>query len=145
MAASGRRAASTTESLGRVRYAAVGAGWISQEGLMPGVRHTGNSVATAAVTGNPEKAKVLGERYAIRRNYHYDQYDDLLESGEIDAIYLALPNTMHRNYATRALNMGAPQPLRMPAVPTRPTYDRAIQLELIETPEVVDAARPEER
>lgn len=90
----------------KVRYAVVGAGWISQEGLLPGVEHTGNSVVAALVTGNPDKAKALGRRYGIRHIYHYDDYDRLLDSGEIDAIYLALPNTMHRTYATRALEKG---------------------------------------
>jgi predicted dehydrogenase len=41
----------------KVRYAAVGAGWISQENFMPGVEHTGNSVMTALVTGDVAKAK----------------------------------------------------------------------------------------
>lgn len=90
----------------KVRYAVVGAGWISQEGLLPGVEHTGNSVVTALVTGNPEKAKALGGRYGIKHSYHYDDYHALLESGEIDAIYLALPNTMHRNFAVPALDKG---------------------------------------
>ncbi len=90
----------------KIRYAVVGAGWISQEAFLPGVAHTGNSAVTALVTGDPEKAKVLGSRYGIRHNYHYDDYDALLDSGEVDAIYLALPNTMHRNFATRALEKG---------------------------------------
>jgi predicted dehydrogenase len=90
----------------KVRYAVVGAGWISQEGLLPGVAHTGNSAVTALVTGTPQKAKVLGQRYGIPRSCHYEEYDSLLDSGEVDAIYLALPNTMHRNYAVRALSKG---------------------------------------
>jgi hypothetical protein len=33
----------------KVRYAVVGAGWISQEDFMAGVEHTGNSIMTALV------------------------------------------------------------------------------------------------
>ena len=47
----------------RVRYAVVGAGWISQENFMPGVEHTGNSVMTALVTGDVAKAKALSKKY----------------------------------------------------------------------------------
>jgi predicted dehydrogenase len=43
----------------KVRYAVVGAGWISQEEFMPGVEYTGNSVITALVTGDTAKAKAL--------------------------------------------------------------------------------------
>ncbi|HYZ74959.1 MAG TPA: Gfo/Idh/MocA family oxidoreductase [Chthoniobacterales bacterium] len=90
----------------KVRYAVVGAGWISQEDFMPGVEHTGNSVMTALVTGDRTKAKALAKRYAISRLYDYDDYEKMLESGEVDAVYLAVPNSMHRDYAVAALNAG---------------------------------------
>ena len=43
----------------KVRYAVVGAGWISQEDFMPGVEHTGNSILAALVTGVGETAGAL--------------------------------------------------------------------------------------
>jgi predicted dehydrogenase len=89
-----------------VRYAVVGAGWISQEAFLPGVHHTGNSTVTALVTGDAKKANALGAKYGISRVYDYGGYDRMLASGEVDAIYLALPNTMHRDFATRALRAG---------------------------------------
>jgi predicted dehydrogenase len=65
----------------KVRYAVIGAGWISQEDFLPGVEHTGNSVITALVTGDLTKAKALAKRYAIPRLYDYDGYGKMLESG----------------------------------------------------------------
>ena len=41
----------------RIRYAVVGAGWISQIAFMPSVAQTGNSVIKAIVTGNREGAR----------------------------------------------------------------------------------------
>jgi predicted dehydrogenase len=38
----------------KVRYVVVGAGWISQEGFMPGVEQTGNSVMTALAAKSEE-------------------------------------------------------------------------------------------
>jgi len=90
----------------KVRFAVVGAGWISQEDFMPGVEQTGNSVMTALVTGDRTKAKELTKRYAIPRLYDYDDYQKMLESGDVDAVYLAVPNSMHRDYAVAALNAG---------------------------------------
>ena len=89
-----------------VRYAVVGAGWISQAAFMPGVAQTGNSVMTAIVTGDQKKAKTLGARYGIERTYHYDAYRAALESEGFDAIYLALPNDQHREFAVPALEAG---------------------------------------
>ncbi|MGI4812258.1 MAG: Gfo/Idh/MocA family protein [Janthinobacterium lividum] len=90
----------------KVRYAVVGAGWISQAAFMPGVAHTGNSELTALVTGDQQKAKQLSTLYKIPKTYDYDSYDRLLESGEVDAVYLALPNEMHTEWALRTLRAG---------------------------------------
>lgn len=89
----------------KIRYAVVGAGWISQGAFMPGVAQTSNSVLAAVVTGDPEKAKELGRRYNIA-GYSYNEYDDLLSSGSIDAVYVATPNFRHREFAVPALEAG---------------------------------------
>ncbi len=90
----------------KIRYAVVGAGWISQAAFMPGVKATGNSVLSAVVTGDSSKAEELGRRYGIERAYHYDAYLAALESRSFDAIYLALPNDQHRQFAVPALERG---------------------------------------
>lgn len=91
---------------GKVRYAVVGAGWISQAAFMPGVEQSGNSVMTAIVTADQNKAETLGRRYGIERTYHYDAFRAALESKGFDAIYLAVPNDRHREFAVPALEAG---------------------------------------
>lgn len=88
-----------------VRYAVVGGGWISQAAFMPGVGQTGNSEITALVTGDPEKARALGERHGLK-TWSYEQYGEALASGTFDAVYLALPNGLHREFALPALEAG---------------------------------------
>ena len=90
----------------KVRYAVVGAGWISQAAFMPGVAHTGNSEMTAIITGDEEKARALGKRYGITNTYHYDAYHAALDSGQFDAIYMALPNWQHLEFTVPALQRG---------------------------------------
>ncbi|MFN0193205.1 MAG: Gfo/Idh/MocA family protein [Aestuariivirga sp.] len=90
----------------KVRYAVVGAGWISQEAFMPSVDQTGNSEMTAIVTGNLEKAKKLADFYGIKHVYPYERYDEMLKAGVADAVYIALPNSIHADYAIRAANAG---------------------------------------
>ena len=102
----------------KVRYAVVGAGWIAQEDFMPGVEHTGNSVMTALVTGDPEKAKELAKKYGIEHVTGYDGYDVLLRSGNIDAVYLALPNSKHRESVVKALEAGIHVLCEKPMAPT---------------------------
>ena len=90
----------------KVRYAIVGLGSIAQEAMMPGVEHTGNSTIAALVTSDPAKAKQLADMYKVERTYSYDQFAQLLQSGEIDAIYLGTPNWRHAEFAVPALKAG---------------------------------------
>ena len=93
------------DSNGKICYAVVAGGWISQGAFMPGLEQTDNSVMTALVTGDPVKADELAALYDLK-SYHYDEFDTLLRSGEIDAIYLATPNFRHREFAVPALEAG---------------------------------------
>lgn len=90
-----------------IRYAVVGLGYISQVAMLPAFRSARrNSRLAALVSGEQRKLRALGEQYGVETLVHYDDYGRLLRSGEIDAVYIGLPNTMHRDYAMRALRAG---------------------------------------
>jgi predicted dehydrogenase len=89
----------------KVRYGVVAGGSISQGAFMPGIGQTDNSEITVLVTGDEEKARQLGERYALR-TYHYDQYAQMLAAREVDALYIATPNFRHREFVVPALEAG---------------------------------------
>lgn len=89
-----------------VRYAVVGVGWISQIAFLPGTAQVENSDVTALVTGNPVGAKRLADYYGIKHIYSYEQYDQMLSDDVADAIYIALPNSMHADYTIRAAQAG---------------------------------------
>ncbi len=90
----------------KVRFAVVGVGWISQAAFLPGIAHTGNSEVVALVTGHREKAEKVGEKYGITKVFSYDEMEGLLESGEVDAVYLATPNEDHVELAVKTLEAG---------------------------------------
>ena len=87
----------------KIRYAVVGLGYISQVAMLPAFAHARkNSELVALVSDDQKKLSTLGKKYEIKRTYSYEQYEQCLNSGEIDAVYIALPNSMHRDYAERA-------------------------------------------
>ena len=93
--------------LTHIRYAVVGLGHIAQVAVLPAVAHAAsNSQLTALVSGDPKKLKDLSKRYHVPYTYSYEQYDKCLREGHIDAVYIALPNNMHCDYATRAAKAG---------------------------------------
>jgi len=91
----------------RVRYAVVGLGYIAQVAVLPAFAHaTENSEVTALISDDAEKRLKLGRKYRVRELFEYGEYDDALRSGAFDAVYIALPNHLHREYAERAADAG---------------------------------------
>jgi glucose-fructose oxidoreductase len=101
------RRSRSARSQPRVRYAVVGLGYISQVAALPAFAHaTKNSELAALVSDDPKKLEALGKRYRIDERYSYDDYERCLEQADIDAVYIGLPNDMHREYTERAARMG---------------------------------------
>jgi predicted dehydrogenase len=90
-----------------VRYAVVGLGHIAQAAVLPAFSHSRrNSRLAALVSGERKKLDALGRRYGVERLCGYDGVDELFASGEIDAVYIALPNNMHKEFTVRAARAG---------------------------------------
>ena len=93
--------------LKHIRYAVVGLGHIAQVAVLPAFAHAAsNSQVTALVSDDPKKLKQLSARYRVPYTYSYEEYDQCLREGHVDAVYIALPNNMHCDYVTRAANAG---------------------------------------
>lgn len=90
----------------QIRYAVVGLGDIAQEAVLPAFKKAKNSVCQALVSSNPAKLRALGKAYRVANLCRYDDYEALLESSAIDAVYIALPNTLHADYSIRAARAG---------------------------------------
>jgi predicted dehydrogenase len=90
----------------QVRYAVVGLGHIAQVAVLPAFAHAENSKLAALISDDPEKLEKLGRKYRVDALFSYDQYDECLRSGVVDAVYIALPNHLHREYTERAARAG---------------------------------------
>src|SRR5690242_18848808 len=98
---------SSSRSARPVRFAVVGLGHIAQAAVLPAFRHArGFAELTALVSDTPAKLKKLGKRYGVKRLCSYDDARDLFSSGEVDAVYIALPNSMHAAWTVRAADCG---------------------------------------
>jgi predicted dehydrogenase len=90
----------------KIRYAVVGLGHIAQVAVLPAFAHAQNSDLAALVSDDPEKLEKLARRYKIKARFSYSQFDECLRSGVVDAVYIALPNHLHREYTERAARAG---------------------------------------
>jgi predicted dehydrogenase len=92
---------------GKIRYAVVGLGYFAQMSILPAFAHAKkNSELVALFSDDPTKLKKLGAKYRVEHRGSYDKFEDLLQRAEIDAVYIATPNSLHREFTLRAARAG---------------------------------------
>lgn len=90
----------------RVRFAVVGQGYFAQAAILPAFAATRRCDLRAIFSDDETKLASLRAKYHVDAALGYDQYDEYLRSGEVDAVYIAVPNDRHREYVVRAARAG---------------------------------------
>ena len=86
-------------------YAVVGLGHIAQF-FMEALQDPRTCAVTALVSGNAVKARSLARNFNVPLAATYEQFDRLCDQPTVDAVYLALPVSMHLEYTRRAAAAG---------------------------------------
>lgn len=91
----------------KIGYAIIGLGRIADI-FMRGVQSSSNSAVTALVSGHRPKADKYAAQYNVPSTsiYNYENFDDIVHNPAIDAVYVALPNSMHADFTIRAAKAG---------------------------------------
>jgi predicted dehydrogenase len=88
-----------------LRWGIMGTANIARGAFLPGVRHAGGTAA--AVAGrDPARTKEYAQANGIDRAI--DGYQRLIDDPDVDALYIALPNSVHAEWTLRALRAGKP-------------------------------------
>lgn len=92
----------------KLGWAIVGLGQLSIYEILPAFAKCEKSKPVAFVSGHPDKANKLAERYGINPQniYNYQNYDTIKDNPEVDIIYIVLPNCMHAEYTIRGFQAG---------------------------------------
>lgn len=84
-----------------MRFGIVGTNFITDE-FMEGAMLMKDCIeVTSVCSGKIENAKKFAEKYSIKNVY--ENHIEMLDSGEIDSIYIAVPNALHFNIAMAAI------------------------------------------
>ncbi len=115
----------TTRRSASVRYAVVGLGHIAQVAVLPAFAHARrNSRLAALVSDDAAKRTALSKKCHVEGTYSYDAYDRCLE--QVDAVYIALPNSLHADYTIRAARAGVHVLCEKPMAVTAEECERMI-------------------
>lgn len=87
-----------------IRFGILGCARISRRGLIPGIQQSGTAELTAIASRNGQTAAAWAAEFAIPR--HYASYEELVADPEIDAVYIPLPNELHRPWVLQCAVAG---------------------------------------
>jgi len=75
-----------------------------------------NSELVSIISGDKEKLEKVRRKFKVRETYSYDEYEQAL--ADVDAVYIALPNHLHKEYTVRAARAGVHILCEKPMAPT---------------------------
>ncbi|MEO1236921.1 MAG: Gfo/Idh/MocA family oxidoreductase [Planctomycetota bacterium] len=89
----------------RLRFGILGTGNIAGQ-FADGVRGAHRSAVTAVGSRSAESAAAFGERFGLPPEACHGDYQALVESDAIDAVYVSLPNHLHAEWTIKSLEAG---------------------------------------
>ena len=87
-----------------VRWGVMSTANIGRAAINPAIQASSNGELVAVASRDATKAHDFAEAHGIPE--HRGNYDALLESADIDAVYIPLPNSLHREWTVRAAEAG---------------------------------------
>lgn len=108
-----------------LRWGILGAARIARRGLIPGIRRSKTGVLSGLASRDPARARAWTDEFAIPRTH--GSYQELLADSTIDAVYIPLPNELHRPWVEAAADAGkhvlCEKPLALNAAEARAMVD----------------------
>ena len=90
--------------MSKVKWGILGTANVAGWGVIPGMKQADNCELYAIAGRNAEKAKKYQEDFGFQKAY--GSYDELLADEEIQAVFIPLPNNLHREWVIKALQAG---------------------------------------
>lgn len=89
----------------QIGYAVVGLGAVARTAVLPAFPRAENCRLVAVVSGDRAKAQLFAREFKVAA-YHYDELRQCLQRDDVNAAYIALPNSLHCDYAVEAARAG---------------------------------------
>jgi predicted dehydrogenase len=88
----------------KIRWGVLGNATVARKCVIPAIQKSGSGCVHALATQRPADAAPVAAENQIERIY--DRYEALLEDPAVDAVYIPLPNHLHRPWTLKALSAG---------------------------------------
>jgi D-xylose 1-dehydrogenase (NADP+, D-xylono-1,5-lactone-forming) len=92
------------ENMKKIRWGVLGCAGIAKRSVIPGIQQSETGEVTAIASRGIDKAKLTAEELNIPKAY--GSYEELLADPEIEAVYIPLPNHLHKEWTIKAAEAG---------------------------------------
>jgi len=88
----------------KIRWGVLGYARIAREDVIPAIQRSSNSEFCAIASRSKDKLEDCRSRFNGLPAYH--GYEELVKDSSMDAVYIPLPNSMHREWTIKAAEQG---------------------------------------
>jgi len=88
----------------KLRWGVISTSNIGRAAVNPAIRASGNGELLAIASRSESKAREFAEKMDVPT--YYGAYEALLDDERIDAVYIPLPNSLHREWTVKAAEKG---------------------------------------
>lgn len=88
----------------KIRWGVLGYARIARENVIPAMQRSSNSEFHAIASREEAKLAECRARFNVPKTFR--GYDELLRDSEVDAVYIPLPNSLHREWTIKAAGHG---------------------------------------
>ena len=87
-----------------VKWGILGCARVANRAVGPGIQRSSNGIIYAVASRSMDKAKDYASRFGVQQAY--GSYEALLKDPEVQAVYIPLPNALHKEWTVRAAESG---------------------------------------
>jgi len=88
----------------KINYGILGFARIARDKVIPGILEAENARLYAVASTNARRRQEAADTFSFEKVY--DSYQALLQDPEVDAVYIPLPNTLHKEWSIKAARAG---------------------------------------
>lgn len=121
-------ASAVPRKIEKLGLAIVGLGGYATGCIAPEISSCSHVKLAGVVTGNKEKGVEWSKQYQFTKDaiYGYDDIDSIAEDDRIDLVHIALPNSMHAEFAIKCARAGKHVMVEKPMAISRDECERMI-------------------
>ena len=101
-----------------IRWGILSTANIGRGRVIPAIHNSRNGEVTAVASRSSEKAQLFASQTNIPRAY--GSYEELIDDPNVDAIYVALPNSLHKQWSILCAEAGKPTLCEKPLASSGP-------------------------